>query len=432
MKVQRFEVAEELDLTIVCHSDLSVNGGREGELVIKAYGSEEDLEVQRDGNEFFITSRAGCKVACPRATALTLNQVSGDTRVRRISGAITAEHLSGDASLGDVGSIALNEVSGDARIRTADGDLELEKVFGDLRLRSVNGDIRFGQVSGDVSARGVQGSLSGTGVSGDLSVRGVAGLVACDSVSGSVDAAFLDGGLEVSASGNASLKTDLASGCTYNIAAHGNVAVTLPIHANARFEIDSSSKINHNVDFDEIEEASRNRLVGRIGDGEASVSIKASGAVSLRCKSEAEDFIFGFEPSEEEELGLELESMAEEIERNIEAHMARLNAQLEQELSRIDHTALHLKSEKAAIRAAEKARRKAEHAAERTRIKAERAQRRWERVGSVRPAPPSPPASQRRQADPITEEERLMILEMVKDGKITSSEAASLLEALEG
>jgi DUF4097 and DUF4098 domain-containing protein YvlB len=432
MKVQRFEVAEALHLTVVCHSDLSVNGGREGELAIKAYGSDEDLEVQRDGNEFFVTSRAGCKIACPRATDLALKQVSGDTRVRRISGSITAEHLYGDVSLGDVGPVTINEVSGDARIRTANGELQLEKVYGDLRVRSINGDIRLGQVSGDVSARGVQGSLSGTGVSGDLSVRGVAGLVECDSVSGSLDAAFLDGGLEVSASGNASLKTDLASGCAYTVSAHGNVAVTFPVNASARFEVDSSAKINHNVDFDEIVEGSRNKLVARIGDGEASVSIKASGAVSLRSRSEAEDFIFGFEPSEEEELGLELESMAEEIERNIEAHMARLNAQLEQELSRIDHTALHLKSEEAAIRAAEKARRKAERAAERTRIKAERAQRRWERVGSVRPTPPMPPTPKRRQADPVTEEERLMILAMVKDGKISSSEAASLLEALEG
>jgi DUF4097 and DUF4098 domain-containing protein YvlB len=409
-----------------------VNGGREGELVIKVYGSEEDLEIQRDGDEFIITSRAGCKVACPRATFLTLNQVSGDTRVRRLSGLVTGQHLSGDASLGDVGPVSITEVSGDTRVRTAHGDLQLEKVYGDLRVRSISGDIHLGQISGDVAARGVQGSLSATGVSGDLSVRGVSGLVTCDSVSGSVDAAFLDGGLEVSASGNASLKSDFAPGCTYSISAHGNAVVTFPATASVHFEVDSTSKISQNVDFDEISETSRNKLIGRIGDGAASVSIKASGAVSLRSKSEAEDFIFGFEPSEEEELGLELESMAEEIERNIESHLARLNAQLEQELSRIDHTALHLKSEEAAIRTAEKARRKAERAAERTRIKAERAQRRWERVGSVRPTPPVPPTPKRRPVDPVTEQERLMILEMVKDGKITSSEAASLLEALEG
>lgn len=432
MKVQRFEVAEVLHLTIVCHSDLSVNGGREGELAIKAYGSEEDLEVQRDGDEFFITSRAGCKVACPRATTLTLSQVSGDTRVRHVSGAITAGHLYGDASLGDVGPITIDEVSGDMRIRAMHGDLELKQVFGDMRVRSTSGDIQLGQVSGDVSVRGAKGALFSNRVSGDFSVRGVAGMVTCNSVSGSLDAAFLDGGLEASVSGNASLKTDLAPGYTYSVSASGNVAVTFPVNASAHFAIESAAKINQKVNWDEVVETSLNRLVGRIGDGEANVSIKASGVVSLRSKSEAEDFIFGFEATEEEEVGLELESMAEEIERNIEAHMARLNAQLEQELSRIDHTAIHLKAEEAAVRAAEKARRKAERAAERTRIKADRAQRRWERVGSGRPIPPSPPFPSRQRVDPVTEEERLMILAMVQEGKITSSEAASLLEALEG
>jgi hypothetical protein len=97
---------------------------------------------------------------------------------------------------------------------------------------------------------------------------------------------------------------------------------------------------------------------------------------------------------------------------------------------------LHRKVE----RAAERARRELEKEAERARREAERARRHAEReaerarrraagpqvtfnLGGMRP--PAPP-------DPAPEQERLAILKMVEEKKITASDAALLLEALEG
>ena len=98
-----------------------------------------------------------------------------------------------------------------------------------------------------------------------------------------------------------------------------------------------------------MSEGPEGTLNGRVGDGEADVVITSSGGVTLLSRSDGGSFVYGFEPEDEEmSLDLELESMSEEIERNIEAHMARLNAHLEAELSRIDHSAIQLKAEKAA------------------------------------------------------------------------------------
>jgi hypothetical protein len=429
MKLQRFEVSETPHLIVECYSDLDVTGGREGEVAIKAYGSEQDLEVQRDGDEFTITSRSRCKVGCPQGATLALKGVHGDTRIRHVHGAITAENLRGDGLCKDVGPTMIASVSGDVRARGVNGELRLNAVSGDVGVRSVEAGMRLEQASGDVSVRDLKGDLTIDNVSGDLSLRGVQGHASCGSVSGDLSAAYLEGGLDATVSGDASLKTDFTPGSDYRVSASGSVSVKFPSSANARFHVTASGKILHKVDWSVLEEVTASQLTGRIGDGEANVEITASGDVNMRSRQDSAEFIFGFEP-DDVEFEVELESMADELERNIEAHMAQmdhLNARIEAELSRIDDAAIQRKVREAA--------RKAEHAAERARLKAERAQRRWERMGArqaARPTPPRRPAPLSPPGDPVTEEERLMILRMVQEGKISSEEAARLLEALEG
>ena len=75
-------------------------------------------------------------------------------------------------------------------------------------------------------------------------------------------------------------------------------------------------------------------------------------------------------------------------------------------------------------RATEQGRRKAEQAAERARMRADKAERRWRRASGQPPA-----AKRQRQA---TDEERLRVLRMVEEGRLTPDEAAELLTAIEG
>jgi DUF4097 and DUF4098 domain-containing protein YvlB len=424
MKLQRFEVADAPRLTVSCSGELDVNGGREGEVAVKVYGSEEDLEVQSQNGEITIRSNARCKIGCPQGTILTLEAVHGDVRVRRIDGSITAGNLYGDSYFKDVGAMDVGSASGDMRVRTLNGNLNLDLVSGDAIVRSANGNVRVNQISGDLSVRGVKGSLSCDAVSGDFTVRGVEGPVSCEFVSGDLSAAYLEGGLEAVVAGDAALKTDFTPGCTYQISASGDVSAKFPANANAQFQVTTTGNIRHKVNWADVTEVTGTTLTGRLGDGEANVDITASGSVTLRSRDEAKDFIFGFEP-EDTELDMELESMSEELERNIQAHMVqmdRLNEQIEAELGRIDDAAIQRKVQAAT--------RKAERAAERARLKADRAQRRWQRMGPQGPTPKTPP--RRPKADPVTEEERLMILRMIQEGKISTDEAARLLEALEG
>jgi hypothetical protein len=396
MKVQRFEVSNTPHLTLTCYSDLDIRGGREGEVVIKAYGPEEDLKIEREGERLSITAHVRCKIGCPKGATITIPAAHGSLRVQQVDGPIAVEMVGGDTVLKEVGPTTITTASGS------------------VRARSVGGDLRLDQVGGDLTVRGVEGFLSS------------------DTVGGSLRASHLEGGLQATIGGDGSLTTDFTPGCDYKLSAGGQIVVKFPEQASARIQADAGGTITDKVEWAEVQKDS-GTLTGRVGagdEGEANVEINAGGDVSLRSKSDSKGFSFSFVL--DDDLDLELESMAEEIERNIEAHMARMNAQLEAQLSRIDHEAVREKAE----RAAEKVRRRAERAAERARLKAERAQRRWERMGGSRrphrpPSPPSPPA-RRRAADPITEEERMMILKMVQEGKISAEEGTRLLEAMEG
>ena len=393
MKLLRFEVSDTPHLTLTCAGDLEVSGGREGEVAIKVYGEPEDLEVKREGESFTITSRARCKVACPQATTLTLPQVSGSLRVRRVDGPLAVEQVSGDTTIKDVGPTAITQASGD------------------VRARSVQGDLKFENVSGDLSVRGIEGKLWIDNATGDLS------------------ASYLEGGLEAQVAGDVVLKTDLSPGCDYMVTTSSNADLRFPAQASAQINVTASGNIKHKVDWADLQDVSGDLLSGRVGaedEPTAKVDITAGGDVSLRSRSDSNAFVFAW--TLDDDMGIELESMAEEIERNVEVHLARMEAKLKN----IDHEAIRVKAE----RAAEKARRKALRTAERARMKAERAERRWRRASP--PKSPSPPRHPRGRATspppvpPVTQEERMVVLRMVQEGKISADEAARLLEAMEG
>jgi len=146
------------------------------------------------------------------------------------------------------------------------------------------------------------------------------------------------------------------------------------------------------------------------------------------------------------------EQIAEQVEAQIEAQMEIMNQQLNEQFERLSATIsrselsseeierimeqARIKSEEASLRAQEKMRRaqvileRKLEAAQRKRELRERAasQRGRKRgawtAGVVTPISP--------EIGPVSEEERLMILRMLEQKKITAEEAEQLLSALEG
>jgi hypothetical protein len=146
-----------------------------------------------------------------------------------------------------------------------------------------------------------------------------------------------------------------------------------------------------------------------LGGGKGVVEADVQGNVVLGSPEAAEPFAADGRLAE---LGAQIEWQVHEA-------MASLAARLESKLGGLDPELTRQRIE----RASEEARRKAEQAAERARMRAERAERRWQRAsGQV-------PGSTRKEA---TDEERLRVLRMVEEGRLTPDQGSELLAALEG
>lgn len=384
---QTFATSDAPHLTIArCSADLVIVGDSERQVVVM--GDEDEIHVERQGESFTITANDDCDVHCPPGASVTIRQVNGDLQVQEIGGPLAIEMVSGDAELRNVGPTTLQQVN---------GDLEVRHVKGNVRIQSVNGDAKLRQVSGLIVLESVQGDLAARDLEGGATVKGV--------------------------NGDVSLSTVLAEGASYQFEARGDISAKVEVGSGgARLTLEGCC-IHCRLPLEFTERSSR-RMVGTLGEGKAELILKAKGDLAISERGES------WGPAAEMEFESAMESWAQQFE----AQMADMQRKLEERLAHIPFVDSEHVSRRAQ-EAAERARRQAERAAERARARAERMSRKhrprgfgfhmsWEPAST--PRPPQPPV------EPVSDAERMAILKMVAEKKITAEEAQKLLAALEG
>ncbi len=302
-----------------------------------------------------------------------------------INALFSIEHVNGDLRVTQVkGALAINAVNGDAALHDI-GPAAIKTVQGDLSLRDAGGDVQIEIVRGDAKLKRVAGNTAINRVAGDL--------VGND----------LHGGLAVSnVGGDVSLQTGLAAGQSYAVKAGGDVILRVE-EGGGQFALNCRGDLR--VRLPMTNWAGNDRAAtGTYGDGSAQVTLMANGDLLVLPGAAG---AAAFDP---DILSEQVESMIESAMSQFESQMSQVQRDLEQRFGKFDKQA-----EKAAERAA--------RSAERAKRRAERAAGSW---GFSAGRPPAPPA------EPVTDQERLMILKMVEEGKITADQAAQLLSALEG
>lgn len=371
---QTFETSANPYITVTeCWGDLVVRGSEEQRIILRPRGGADNATMEQDGESFTLVAQDDCFLTCPAGTSLTVHTARNNLKVRGVKGPITVATVHGNVTLDSVGATALEQVGGNLRAGEVAGNLESQTVRGNARIY------------------GVEGHLSMRLVAGNLKVEG------------------LQGGLEVEqVGGNVRLGSPFSPGATYRLCAGGNLRARIPEDASLRLRLEAGGRVRSLLPDLALEEQN-GQLQGVLGAGEAGLEAQVGGNVTLRP--------LGAEGGVEFEFEGDLDELGSVIEAQIAEAMAGLEARLEGSLGRMDSAKVRLRVEKAA----DKARRKAEQAAERARLRAERAERRWRRVSGRRP--PRPPA---------TDEERMRVLRLVEEGKVTPEQAADLLAALEG
>ena len=302
-----------------------------------------------------------------------------------INATFSIEHVSGDLRVTQVkGALAVNAVNGDAALHDI-GPAAIQTVQGDLSLRDASGDVQIEIVRGDAKLKRMAGNVAINKVAGDLAGNDLSGGLAANNIGG-----------------DASLQTGLAAGCSYVVKAGGDVILRVE-QGGGQFALNCRGDLR--VRLPMTNWAGHDRAAtGTYGDGSAQVTLMANGDLLVLPGASG---TAAFDP---DLLSEQVESMIESAMSQFESQMSQVQRDLEQRFGKFDKQA-----EKAAERTA--------RSAERAKRRAERAAGSWGFAASRPPAPPS---------EPVTDQERLMILKMVEEGKITADQAAQLLSALEG
>ena len=410
---------------MVVHGDLLVKGSDDLEVMVKTSSPDETTLEQKE-DYIYLSCPADCKVYVPRQARLRLVELNGDSAIKAVEGELSVQTVNGSLELRSVGTVDIQVINGNLEGKNIQGDMQVQKVAGNLVIRDVQGDVRLVEVNGNLVLDDVDGSVHAT------------------------------------AHGNATLRLDPAPGAEYEVEANGNLTCSLAADSSAEITIERAARIMVNLPGAKPEMRDlQTPYTITLGDGDASVKFKAGGNAIVN--SQAPDWNVMPDIEIGEEIGSAAEAFADQITRQIEGQMQMLEQQLTSQLANLNVTLgsagltgeqidriqqrAREASERASARAQEKlsqaqerlerklaqaqrhAERQARYAEARARASAERVERRarmWHGPWGEHPGHPTSPA------EPVGDEERLIILRMLQEKKISLEQAESLLAALEG
>ena len=394
------------------HGDLRVAGWERNELMAKTSGSI--LELVSGTFPITVSCDEDLIIYLPHAASLQVERVKGDANLQALSGPLTLGPVDGDLTIKDLGPVTLGTVSGDASMRNV-GALNAESISGDFSLRGGKGVCAVDRIGGDASIRDIDDMVAIENIGADLYVRNVHAAV------------------DVKAGADVALYLAPLPGQTYDISAGDDLILRLPPDANVRLHLTGGSPDSIHVDFPGVSRpedcAGCEVLIGQEADGMAEMVLSAGDDLLVTSQADswesAADFGVGMRDGNEWTFPpFELpEDFSQRINQRVQAAMERAQSHLEA-ANRHAETAGHRASIKieAAMRRAEAKARAAEVRSRRGQAAVRIGRWNWD----VTPHGPAQTSA------PVSDEERLSILKMLQEKKISVEEAEKLLAALEG
>lgn len=299
-------------------------------------------------------------------------------------------------------SFDFGNIGGDASIRGVQGSIDLQNIGGDLSIRDA-GPVTIGSVAADFSMRNGKGDVHVRNAGADVSIRDVEGRITLDAVGDDLALRGARGDVKVNVGADVIVYLDPRTDGEYSVVAGDDILLVIPPDANATLTM-QGDRIDVDLPGVESDEDATERVVV-VGDGSAKISLSAGGDVRVSNRQDAGEYAEEF--GNFAGMNFDWSGFGEQISKRVEEATRRASKRVEE--------------------AARRAERTAERHARRGRVGLEIGRWNWDFKGGPKPpTPPTPPA------EPVSDDERMAILKMLAEKKITAEQAEQLLSALEG
>lgn len=396
---QRFPVSENGLIVIQGMGDVFIQGWDQSEVLVRT-PDEDTALIQSFPDRLTILAQSDVEIFAPRKGKVRLEGANGDASVAGIAGYVEISRVQGDLSVRSCGKVDAGSVHGDAELLQVEGPIVLRRVGGDLMVEARNRVIAE-QIGGDAT------------ISADALVR-------------------------VKAGGDIHLRLNSANVEEVNARCGGDLFFSAPPDFGAELDANSGG---HTLEIrlpDQTLHLEQGHYSTTLGNARTLLRLSAGGDISIELSAipsheqKTSPASLGSEFSE----GLDRMGFSPFVEEKIRQKM--------------EHAAQ--KAEERARRAEERVRRAMERV-EQAQQHVEHRRRGWLGIWFGRGEKPAQPSSATAPETPavpevpeapeapeaasvpytqVTNEERLLVLKMLQEHKITVEEAEQLLAALDG
>ena len=238
-----------------------------GSLLTKLFEKQPSVQVDFD-------------IRTPRQVEVKVASVSGDISVVSVEKNVLIDVVSGDLEVAHIGGdLNIDAVSGDMVLQDLAGDVTINAISSDMEVTNIKGDVSIDVTSGDLIGKHIGGKCAVDGTSGDVNVEDVYGDVHIDVTSGDISIGQKGGELWIdTSSGDVSVQTIVQKNGRYRVdTSSGQIRFFIPPTTSCKVNLETSGGRIHAKLPMVVETATRTRLQGTIGSGEALVTLSTSG-----------------------------------------------------------------------------------------------------------------------------------------------------------
>ncbi|GAB4541577.1 MAG: hypothetical protein Fur002_10260 [Anaerolineales bacterium] len=368
--------------------DLSLVGWEGEDILVK--GDDDAMQCVHGNGSLNISCADDLSLRAPKGAAVSINQIEGDAAMRGILGGVILQAITGDLSIRDAGAISVQSAEGDVSIRSVSGETILLHVEGDIAIRDAE-SVSIDAAQDDVSIERVKNNVIIQSAGADVSIRDVSGDVTLNATADDLALRDVRGSVIANVGEDVVLYLDPQPGRSYNIHAGDDILLVMPPSANATLNLNGDSI---DVEWRGVErDAESSARVVKLGNGEPAMTLSAGGDIRVTNQSNAGDSAEDF--GNFAGVGMDWSGFGERISRQVEQAARRASKRAEEAAQKASKRGAFLKV----------------------------GRWNWDVTQRGVPMPPQPQAS---------DEERLAILKMLQEKKISAEDAEKLLAALEG